>query len=225
MAVEGAGIGGVVLKKAAIFVLMTLATPALGSGDVQQVIKDVEAAYKDVQTLSADFTQVTRSSAMGDETKQKGRVQLKRPKMMRWVFTQPQGKLFVTNGETMWVWSEDENQVIVSKGVGSGGGGMGQLLDDLNRLGELFDVVILPDSVKAGSILLGLTPKQETSFQSLKLQLEQKTHAVQQVVMVDAFGNEVELSFSQVKFNTEMADSDFVFAVPAGAQVLNADGP
>tara|TARA_B100000530_G_scaffold226014_1_gene145767 strand:+ start:105 stop:782 length:678 start_codon:yes stop_codon:yes gene_type:complete len=225
MAVEGAGIGGLVLKNAAIFLLMTLAMPALGSSDVEQVIKGVEAAYKDVQTLRADFVQVTRSSAMGDETKQKGRVQLKRPKMMRWVFTQPQGKLFVTNGETMWVWSQDENQVIVSKGVGANGGGMGQLLDDLNRLGDLFDVVIVPDQGKAGSVVLGLTPKQETSFQSLKLQLEQKTYAVQQVVMVDAFGNEVELSFSQVKFNAEMPASDFVFQVPAGAQVLNADGP
>jgi outer membrane lipoprotein carrier protein len=225
MAVEGASIGGSVLKKAAIFVLMTLATPAFGSGEVEQVIKGVEAAYRDVQTLRADFVQVTRSSAMGDETKQKGRVQLKRPKMMRWVFTQPQGKLFVTNGETMWVWSQEENQVIVSKGVGASSGGMGQLLDDLNRLGDLFDVVILPEQVKAGSIVLGLTPKQETSFQSLKLQLDQKTYVVQQVVMVDAFANEVELSFSQVKFNVEMTASEFMFDVPAGAQVLNADGP
>ena len=125
----------------------------------------------------------------------------------------------------MWIWSQDENQVIVSKGMGSGGAGMGQLLDDLNRLGELFEVTLIPEDAKAGSVVLGLTPKQEAGFQSLKLRLAQKDYAVQQVIMIDTFGNEVDLSFSQVKFNVAMTAEEFVFKVPAGAQVLNADGP
>ena len=52
-------------------VTVLFAPPALAEGDVDAVIKGVEAAYKDVQTLRADFVQVTRSKAMGDETRQR----------------------------------------------------------------------------------------------------------------------------------------------------------
>ena len=39
--------------------------PALAEGDVDAVIKSVEAAYKDVQTLRADFVQVTHVEGDG----------------------------------------------------------------------------------------------------------------------------------------------------------------
>ena len=202
-----------------------LACAHASSGDVQEIINGVEAAYKDVQTLRADFVQITRSKAMGDETKQRGKVMLKRPKMMRWTFTQPAGKLFVTDGQKMWVWSAPENQVIISSGMGGGNTGMSQLLEDLNRLGDLFNVKLLPNEGKNGSVLLELKPKQDAGFQNLKLQLTEKSYMVQSVVMIDAFGNEVDLRFNQVRTNVSLADSEFSFEVPKGAQVLNADGP
>jgi outer membrane lipoprotein carrier protein len=217
--------GGLVLRILAIVLCSAIAPPAFADPEVDTIIAGVEAAYKDVKTLRADFVQVTRSKAMGDETRQRGQVHLKRPRMMRWAFTQPAGKEFVTNGETMWVWSAPENQAIISKGMASGGQGMSQLLDDLNRLGDLFDVEILDNKGRPASILLGLKPKGDAGFQSLKLRLAKKDYGVQEVTMIDAFGNEVALSFSAVKNNAEIADSMFNFVVPDGAQVLNADGP
>ena len=208
-----------------LFLASVLSLPALADGDVNAVIAGVEAAYKDVRTLRADFVQVTRSKAMGDETRQRGRVKLKRPRKMKWVFTQPAGKEFVTNGETMWVWSAAENQVIVSKGMAASGQGMSQLLDDLNRLGDLFDVSLLDNTGKPNSVVLSLKPKQDAGFQSLKLRLMKKNYSVQEVTMIDAFGNEVQLIFNGVKNNADLDDSLFNFVVPEGAQVLNADGP
>ena len=206
-------------------VTVFLALPASAESDVDAVIKGVEAAYKDVQTLKADFVQITRSKAMGDETRRRGKVRLKRPKKMRWVFTQPTGQEVVTNGETMWVWSAADNQVIVSKGVAAGGSGVSQLLDDLNRLGELFNVEILESKGRPNTILLGLKPKTDAGFQSLKLRLMKKSYLVDEVVMIDAFGNEVQLTFNMVKTNAPLEDSEFNFVVPDGAQVLNTDGP
>ena len=206
-------------------VAVFFALPASAEGDVDAVIKSVEAAYKDVQTLKADFIQVTRSKAMRDETRQRGKVRLKRPKKMRWVFTQPASQEFVTNGDTMWVWSAADNQVIVSKGAAGGGSGVSQLLDDLNRLGELFDVELLDSKGRPNTILLGLKPKTDAGFQSLKLRLMKKSFLVDEVVMIDAFGNEVQLTFNMVKTNTPIEDAEFNFAIPDGAQVLNTDGP
>ena len=65
-------IGETVYKRVALLVLMAFATPVLADANVTAVIDGVEAAYADVSSLKADFVQVTRSAAMGDETKQKG---------------------------------------------------------------------------------------------------------------------------------------------------------
>jgi outer membrane lipoprotein carrier protein len=102
---------------------------------------------------------------------------------------------------------------------------MAQLLDDLNRLGELFDAELLSSEGKANTVSLLLKPKSDAGFQSLTLRLAANDYTVKEVNMLDAFGNEVELSFKQVKNNVEIDDSQFNFQVPAGAQVLNADGP
>jgi len=213
-------------RQLAILLFTFVATPAFGEeGDVDAVVKGVEQAYKEVGTLRADFVQITRSKAMGDETKQRGRVMLKRPRMMRWEFTQPAGKVFVTNGDTMWIWSAAERQVIVSKGAAGGGQGMAQLLDDLNRLSELFDAELLPSEAGASTVSLLLKPKSDAGFQSVTLRLAAKDYTVKEVNMLDAFGNEVELSFKQVKNNVDIDDAKFTFQIPAGAQVLNADGP
>ena len=212
-------------KHVALLVLAAFVTPAFADSNVTSVIDGVEAAYADVSSLQADFVQVTRSAAMGDETKQKGQVLLKRPKMMRWEFTQPAGNTFVTNGETMWVWSAAEKQVIVSKAGSASGQGMAQLLDDLNRLGELFDASLVEDTGHPNSVVLALTPKTEAGFQKLTLRLASTGYAVEHVVMLDAFGNEVELSFNKVKLNPDLSTHQFSFTVPDGATVLNADGP
>ena len=212
-------------RRFALLVLSVIATPAFAGSDVDAVIKGVEAAYSDVSSLKADFVQVTRSAAMGDETKQQGQVFLKRPKMMRWEFTQPAGNTFVTNGATMWVWSAAEKQVIVSKTGGASGQGMAQLLDDLNRLGELFDASLVDNTGHPNSVVLALTPKTEAGFQKLTLRLASAGYEVEHVVMLDAFGNEVELSFNRVTLNPEIQTDRFTFAIPDGATVLNADGP
>lgn len=212
-------------RRFVILMMSAFSMPVLAEGDVASVIKGVEVAYTDVTTLRADFVQITRSAAMGDETKQRGRVLLKRPKMMRWEFTQPAGNTFVTDGQQMWVWSAAEKQVIVSSASAVGGQGMAQLLDDLNRISELFDAVLLDNAEHPNSVVLALTPKAEAGFQRLTLRLARESYSVEHVVMLDAFGNEVELAFNQVKNNVDIKDDRFTFKVPAGASVLNADGP
>ncbi len=196
--------------------------------ELDTVVQGIEASYKGVQSLRADFVQVTHNSAMGEDTRQRGRLEMKRPKKMRWSFTQPSGKLFVTDGQTMWVWSEADNQVIVS-GVAKGGGGgeMTQLLDGLDSLSTLFDATLLSEAAgpEKRSYKLQLVPKKPGSFQSLSLVLSRKDYTVQKVSMVDAFGNTVELSFQHVKLNASIPDSQFTFVIPEGAQVLRTDGP
>lgn len=204
--------------------LLALSPPAVAeSGTAQEVVSAVESTYKDVESLKADFVQTTRSTL--GETSQKGEVHLKRPRQMRWDFTEPAASSFITNGEKLWVWSATDNQVIVTNDLSgsSSGNDMSQLLTDLSRLGELFNVEEQggPD---AAVHVLKLTPKTDAQFKSLTITVAKEGYTLQRVVMVDQFDSTVELDFSGVTLNPTIADEQFNFVVPEGATVLNTDG-
>lgn len=213
----------------ALFFSVTAAAATPPSADpktVTELVTAVESTYASVTSLKADFTQVSRSTTMGQETRQKGKVELKRPRMMRWDFSQPEASSFVTDGTTMWVYSASTNQVIVSP-VANGAGGMTQLLDDLNQLDELFIVTIVDGVGDASkkSFVLDLVPKtSNANFKKLRLTLEKKKYLPETVVLTDSFDNQVELTFSQVRVNQDIPDADFNFKAPKGATVVNAGG-
>lgn len=211
---------------------LALGSPAAQAQDaaelatVDELVSAIEAAYKDVAALRADFTQVTRSAAMGEGEKQKGKVQLMRPRMMRWDFTSPESKLFVTDGATMWVYTPAEKQVFVSEDLGGGDGGMDQLLSNLENLDQYFDVTLLDRAggVLKASYVLELAPKGEVQFKKLRLELNRKNYGLERLVVVDAFDNETDLIFSNLKLNPTLDTTEFTFTVPSGIQVIRGDG-
>lgn len=201
--------------------------PPADPATAAELVAAVEATYATVTSLRADFVQVTRSASMGQETRQKGKVSLERPRKMRWDFSQPDTSTFVTDGSTMWVYSSANNQVIVSQvQTGTQGGNMTQLLDDLNHLDELFTVTLVDGAGNAAksTYVIDLVPRQNNGFKKLRLTLTKKKYEVQQVLLTDQFDNQVDLSFSQVKINQDIPDSLFSFQVPAGAVVIRTDG-
>lgn len=192
-----------------------------------ELVAAIEKTYGAVSSLRADFVQVSRSKATGAESRQKGRVFLKRPKKMRWDFVAPEGSTFVTDGATMWVWSQSTNQVIISSAAANAGGGMTQLLDDLNQLDELFVVTLVDGAgnTAKNQFVVDLVPRKESGFKKLRITFTKKKYTVEQVNLTDLFDNTVELSFSQVRMNQDIADTQFNFQIPAGASVIRADGP
>lgn len=204
--------------------------PAAAEADptnTAELVAAIEKTYASVTSLRADFAQVSKNIATGTETRQKGRVMLKRPKKMRWDFTGPEGSSFVTDGTTMWVWSQSTNQVIVSSAASAGSGsGMTQLLDDLNQLDELFVVTLVDGAGNAAKsqFVVDLVPRKEAGFKKLRITFTKKKYTVEQVNLTDLFDNTVELSFSQVRMNQTIEDAQFNFQVPAGATVIRADG-
>lgn len=193
---------------------------------VKEIVSQVEATYKNVQSLKADFVQVSRSAAMGEGEKQRGRIQLMRPRLMRWDFTQPEARLFVTDGRTMWVYSPSEKQVFVTEDLGTDAGGVDQLLSTLENLEEFFEVKLIdvPTAGERRVHVLELSPRKASGFKRLRIELTRGKYEIERLIIVDAFDNETEMSFSNLKLNAPIASTEFTFQAPAGTQVVRADG-
>ena len=214
------------LQTVMLAALLVLSPAALGGSEssTQEIVTAVESAYKDVQSLQANFVQLTRNEF--GETRQQGVVQLKRPRQMRWDFVQPTASSFITDGNKLWVWSPAENQVIVTEDLSASASGsdMSQLLTDLSKLGELFNVEQVAQTDGASSHTLKLTPKTDTNFKSLQIEVAREGYALQRVVVVDAFDAVVELDFSAVTVNPAIPDQRFTFTAPEGATVIETGG-
>ncbi|HEU0121254.1 MAG TPA: outer membrane lipoprotein chaperone LolA [Bryobacteraceae bacterium] len=72
--------------------------------DLTRVLKSVETRYNTVKTLEMDFdlTYIAPNNARRTES---GRLFLRKPGRMRWEYTKPDGKLFVSNGTDYWYYS------------------------------------------------------------------------------------------------------------------------
>ncbi len=184
-----------------------------------EVIDAVEAKYADVDTLSAQFTQTTKSELYGSEA-QSGTMTLMRPAKMRWTF-EGDGKEFVTDGSTMWIYNPSDNQVLKYSDVSQSAGAADSLLQSLDRISEVFDIELLEESETTKQ--LKLMPKgDEAQVKAITLTLDGK-YIVQNVTIIDAFDTSTALSFEKVQLDPKVPEGTFTFEVPKGTEVISAN--
>ena len=212
-------------KFAALFLGLALTVPSGWASpenptDVKEIIDVVEATYGSATSIRADFLQVDRSKALGTEVRQRGKIALERPQKMRVEMGLPATQIYVSDGKTMWSYSVKDKVVYESPEIG-GGGGMNILLEDLGRLGELFNVTLLPEKPPGKpSVTVQLVPKQPGAFKSLELTLSKPKYVLQDLVLVNQFDDVTEMSFTAVRMNQDIPDAEFTFTVPPGVKLV-----
>lgn len=72
--------------------------------DLPKTLRGVEGRYNSIKTLELDFEQtyVAPNKARRVES---GKLFLRKPGRMRWEYTKPEGKLFVSDGTNYWYYS------------------------------------------------------------------------------------------------------------------------
>ena len=188
--------------------------------DTTSVVKQVEAKYAEVQVFQANFTQTVKSELYGEEVT-KGQLTLKQPAMMRWSFVGDQAKEFIADGKTLWIFTPSEKQVIKMDDLSVNGQSAEALLQNLSKLGEMFEVKVVADTDSTKQ--LELRPKGEGQFKKLELTLGKELE-VQSLVLTDNLDAVTELKFTDVTLNKVIDDSIFTFAIPEGVEVISTAG-
>jgi outer membrane lipoprotein carrier protein len=76
--------------------------------DVQRTLKGIEDRYNRTQTLQLSFTESYRQQ--GRARVEKGDLFLRKPGRMRWQYTAPAGKLFVSDGKFIYSYTPQDNR-------------------------------------------------------------------------------------------------------------------
>jgi outer membrane lipoprotein carrier protein len=184
--------------------------------------RDLQQKYDHVTDFSADFVHAYRGGVLKQQATEKGKLLVKKPGKMRWEYTAPEKKLFVSDGRKIYSYIPQDRQVIVSTLPRDDQAptpalfltGKGDITRDFN---VAFDKVA---DAPAGSIALKLTPKRrQPDYESLTLVVEPKTLTLQMLITVDAQGGRSAFTFSNLKENVGLSDNQFVFQMPKNVDV------
>ncbi len=221
------------LTLALAFAPATWVAPSAHAQEAQEpetvgaLVQALAATYKDVTSLRADFVQVVRSPVSGEQ-RQRGRVQVKKPRKARWEFVSEPQSQFITDGKQMWLYTPASKQVIVMNDLSAAGSAdLGVLLDDLSKLDQKFNLRLLAGggADRGRSYLVEATPKDPAAkFKKVELEISRKKFMLDRVVITGTMGEVTELAFTGIKLNTAIPDADFSFQTPAGVQVISPNG-
>ena len=171
---------------------------------------------RDVKSGQASFTQ-TVTAPDGKRSKvSSGQFEFFRPNRFRFVYNKPFDQTIVADGQKVWIFDADLNQVSSRKVSAALGGSPAALLAG-GPLDKDFEVTTLPD--KDGLSWALATPRAaETAFQSVRVGFRGKT--LEAIEIVDSFGQRSVLKFAQFEANAVLGAERFRFVVPPGADVI-----
>ncbi|MBI4816602.1 MAG: outer membrane lipoprotein carrier protein LolA [Deltaproteobacteria bacterium] len=189
------------------------------------VLDRIQKFYEKTKDFRADFVQRYTRVALSRTDESKGKVALKKPGMMRWDYSTPVEKHFITDGQTLFVYEPEEEQVVVDKNFKVSAMssslaflfGQGKLEDSFNA--KLIEGASL--GVKPGFDVVELAPKRDATYAKLVLVTDPKTGQVVESILFETVGNLNRFEFVGTKVNVGIPDAEFSFVPPAGVEVVN----
>jgi outer membrane lipoprotein carrier protein len=173
-----------------------------------------------LQSLQGEFVQRSYSQAVGESHEAAGEVWIERPDRVRWHFKTPTEQDVLINGEEMWVYSPELEQVVIRR-LAPGDLERTPLafLAGVAALEDLYDMKEAPATSHPEELQILLTPKKEGgSFQSVALRLKRDDLVLSGLEIVDQVGNLTSITFHGLKTNQPVDAAHFVLNLPPGTQ-------
>jgi outer membrane lipoprotein carrier protein len=179
-----------------------------------------------VRDFSTDFTHAYQGGVLRKQITERGRLIVKKPGKMRWDYTSPEPKQFVSDGVKMYSYIPQDKQVTVASVPPEDQAtmpalflaGKGSLTRDFTA-----SLVDAPAGMPAGARGLKLVPKaKQPDYDWLMLVVDPGTLAIRGLQTIDAQGGTSTFFFTNLKENVGIADKEFTFKIPRGVDVISA---
>lgn len=194
---------------------------------IDELAAALQAKYDAVGNFSADFEHTYSGGLLRTSVVERGIVHIKKPGLMRWRYTWPEEKLFVSDGAALYSYIPADRQVIVGTvPAGDSVSTPALFLAGRGRLAEDFDIAYDEGAdAPPGRWSLGLTPiRTDADYVRLRLVVDRASLRFTQLQSTDFQGAVSTFTFSNLKENENMPDTLFTFEIPAGTDVITEDG-
>jgi outer membrane lipoprotein carrier protein len=212
------------LRASAIFVGFAVSAMAQPGTTAADVARQVQQRYDTIKDFTAKFVHTYQGGVLRKTVTEKGTVEIKKPGRMRWEYTDPEKKVFVSDGSQIYSYIPADRQVIVSPMPEADQAttstlfltGKGNLVRDFTvSFGEL-------PQAPAGSTVLRLVPRHADRDYDTLLLVVGASRQIRMLSAVDRQGGRSTFTFSDIKENTGLADKIFTFKIPRGVDVVRS---
>ena len=199
-----------------LFALLLVLAPV--HADENASTKRLTSLLSQADTLTGRFSQLSLDASGTQLQETSGELALKRPGQFRWHTDEPMEQLLVSNGEKVWLYDPDLQQVTIQQ--------LDQRLThtpalllsgDVSTISENFEV----SHKEVGDVIdFTLRPKaRDTLFDSLRLSF--RGGVINDMQLIDSVGQRTNILFMGVKLNEPLKSGLFQFEIPEGADVIS----
>jgi len=180
-------------------------------------LQRLETFTAQLESLRAQFVQSLFDAQGKTVQESRGTVLLQRPGRFRWEYRLPYEQLIVADGEKLWVYDSELQQVTVKELDNALGNAPIMLLSERRPLQE--DFIIHDLQPREGLQWVELEPRvKDTDFTRITLGMDEQGMKVME--LRDSFGQATEVRFENLEINVEPAAGSFVFEPPAGVDII-----
>lgn len=201
------------LLRSAVFAALFSLSLAAGGASLERF----HAFVRSTQSARADFSQKVYDRNRKLTQESSGSFAFYRPGRFRWTYAKPYAQIIVGDGEKVWIYDEDLNQVTVRRVARAIGSTPAALLAGSSDIEKGFE--LSEGGTSGGLEWLEARPRErESGFERIRMGFG--VAGIEAMELVDPFGQTTVLRFSNLSRNPVLEPSMFRFVPPKGADVL-----
>jgi outer membrane lipoprotein carrier protein len=206
--------------KTTLATLIAAGALALSASASANALDQFKSFVSGTKSARGDFTQtqIRKSNTGKAAPVSSGSFVFARPGKFIWTYQKPYEQVLQADGETLYIYDKDLNQVTTRKLGNALGSSPAAILFGSNDLEKNFNLA--DAGARDGLEWLSATPKsKDTTFEQIGIGL--KDGVPQAMELKDNFGQTTVLKFSNFQRNPSLGAQQFRFEAPKGAEVVN----
>jgi outer membrane lipoprotein carrier protein len=215
------------VTRVALWVSLTCLTlvqlPVQAAGiEVNALLKGIEQRYNRAKTLQVQFSEAY--SVAGQARKaESGVLTLRKPGRMRWDYNAPPGKLFISDGKEVYLYTPESHRVekMPLKETDDMHGPMAFLLGKLDFAKEFREFTLKPDG--ANYIVTAKAKTNKLPYERVEMTVT-PDYQIQRLVINGQDQSILSFRFAEEKLNPAVEETQFKFQMPAGATLVAGEG-
>ena len=205
----------------AAFTILILPRTILADISDQQALDAIQNHYEKILTFEANFIQESYIRMMKQTQSVEGKVKIKKPGKMRWVYGAPEEQVLISDENTLWLYIPEEEQatkVPVESIYSSNTPAL--FLAGQGKLTQAFNVESVNQQKK--KIIVTLIPKTtQESLARLVLFADKKNYQITESTVYDKLGNKTTIRFNQIRVNKKISEEQFQLNTPPNVEILD----
>jgi outer membrane lipoprotein carrier protein len=173
-----------------------------------------------MQTMQAQFNQTIYDNHNKPGKTAHGKMALARPGKFRWEVTAPMPQLIIANGQKLWIYDPDLQQVTIRHLASEAGEAPALLLTNVDD--ALNKDFVVEEIKKNGDTTqwFSLKPKRADSLFA-RTEMGFLNGKITQMILQDHLGHTTKIQFQSVQTNINLPEKLFTFKAPANVDVID----